>query len=237
MKTSNKILLGTFFTLLFIILAVHITLYAKYKKGDYTLVSDDMWPTNMITYSLENVKYVSLDNIDNITVSTSDSSKLQYDKADEGDENILSVIKKDDTLFLSGKSATRNEGRWYRRTHLSLAGLLPLKVTNSQIHVGVSAKKSLAPLSMDIMLDRSFMDVNNRSKNALSFGTFKINAINKSRIDLFNLTTNFLDVKLDDSFLEENTLTADSIRVITDPSSKLELTGKNLVKAKIISNE
>ena len=237
MKTSNKILLGTFFTLLFIILAVHITLYAKYKKGDYTLVSDDMWPTNMITYSLENVKYVSLDNIENITVSTSDSNKLQYDKADEGDENILSVIKKDDTLFLSGKSTTRNEGRWYRRTHLSLAGLLPLKVTNSQIHVGVAAKKSIVPLSMDIMLDRSFMDVNNRSKNALSFGTFKINAINKSRIDLFNLTTNFLDVKLADSFLEENTLTADSIRVITDPSSKLELTGKNLVKAKIISNE
>jgi hypothetical protein len=237
MKTSNKILLGTFFTLLFIILAVHITLYAKYKKGDYTLVSDDMWPTNMITYSLENVKYVSLDNIENITVSTSDSNKLQYDKADEGDENILSVIKKDDTLFLSGKSATRNEGRWYRTTHLSLAGLLPLKVTNSQIHVGVSAKKSRAPLSMDIMLDRSFMDVNNRHKNALSFGTFKINAINKSRIDLYNLTTNFLDVKLDDSFLKENTLTADSIRVITDPDSKLELTGKNLVKAKIISNE
>jgi hypothetical protein len=237
MKTSNKILLGTFFTLLFIILAVHITLYAKYKKGDYTLVSDDMWPTNMITYSLENVKYVSLDNIENITVSTSDSNKLQYDKADEGDENILSVIRKDDTLFLSGKSATRNEGRWYRTTHLSLAGLLPLKVTNSQIHVGVSAKKSLVPLSMDIMLDRSFMDVNNRHKNALSFGTFKINAINKSRIDLYNLTTNFLDVKLDDSFLEENTLTADSIRVITDLDSKLELTGKNLVKAKITSNE
>ena len=237
MKTSNKILLGTFFTLLLILFAVHITLYAKYKKGDYTLVSDDMWPANMITYSLENVKYVSLDNIDNITVSTSDSSKLQYDKADEGDENILSVVRKDDTLFLSGKSATRNEGRWYRKTHLSLAGLLPLKVINSQIHVVVSAKKSLAPLSMDIMLDRSFMDVNNRHKNALSFGTFKINAINKSRIDLYNLTTNFLDVNLENSSLEENTLMADSIRVMTDLESKLALTGKNLVKAKIISNE
>jgi hypothetical protein len=237
MKTSNKILLGTFFTLLLIILAVHIAIYAKYKKGDYTLVSDDMWPTNMITYSLENVKYVSLDNIENITVSTSDSSKLQYDKAEEGDENMLSVTRKDDTLFLSGKSTTRNEGRWYRRTHLSLARLLPLKVTNSQIHVGVSAKKSLAPLSMDIMLDRSFMDVNNRHKNALSFGTFKINAINKSRIDLYNLTTNFLDVNLENSSLEENTLIADSIRVMTDLDSKLELTGKNLVKAKIISNE
>jgi hypothetical protein len=90
---------------------------------------------------------------------------------------------------------------------------------------------------MDIMLDRSFMDVNNRNKNALSFGTFKINAINKSRIDLYNLATNFLDVNLENSSLEENTLTADSIRVMTDLNSKLELTGKNLVKAKIISNE
>jgi len=116
--------------------------------------------------------------------------------------------------------------------------LLPLKIVNSKIHVGIEPPKTnLAPVAIDIMLDGSFMDVNNRRKDAISFGTFKINAINKSTIHLYKLTTNFLDVSLSDSFLEETTLVADSIRLVTDAASKFELSGKNLVKAKIVAHE
>jgi len=238
MKTSNKILLGTFLAVLLILLSVHIALYAKYKKGEYKIAGDDMWPTNMITYSLEDVKYVSVDNLENVVIRQGDSSKLRYDKPIKGDENMLSVTRKDDTLFLSGKSTLNKKGRWYRPTSLSLAGLLPLKIVNSKIHVGIEPPKTnLAPVAVDIMLDGSFMDVNNRRKDAISFGTFKINAINKSTIHLYKLTTNFLDVSLSDSFLEETTLVADSIRLVTDAASKFELSGKNLVKAKIVAHE
>ncbi len=237
MKTSNKILLSTFFVGLLILISVHVALYAKFKKGDYTLVSDDMWPTNMITYSLEDVKYVSVDNLENLVIRQGDSSKLRYDKPIEGDENMLSVTKKNDTLFLHGKGTSNKDGRWYRATSLSLAGLLPLKIANSKIHVGIELKSNVQPVPMDVVLYNSVMEVNIRGKNAISFGTFKINAINKSRINLYNLTTNFLDVTLKDSFLEETTLVADSIRLMTDMDSKFELSGKNLVKAKILSYE
>ncbi len=235
MKTSNKILLGTFLTALLIIISLHIALYAKYKKGDYTLVGDDMWPTNMVTYSLRDIKYVSVDNVENVSIHAADSSKLQYDKAVEGDENILSVTNRNDTLFLLGKSNGNSPGRWYRRTHLSLAGPLPIKIINSDLHV--QDPKTSNPISMDITLDRSFMEVNNRQNTTTNFAGLKITASNDSRISLFNVRTHLLDITLKNSFLEETTLIADSISITTDQASKLQLSGKNLSKARIVTHE
>lgn len=236
MKTSNKILLGTFLIALLILAGIHIALFAKYKKGEFTLVGDDMWPTNMLTYSLENVKYVSVENIESITIHKGDTSKLQYDKNTEYDDNLLSITRKQDTLFLSGKSARNPDGKWYRNTVLSLNGPLPVKLINSRLVVVDG--KGTAPAFLDVMLDRSSLVVaHNNQKNTASFETFKVNAINKSRIDLRDLNTGFLDVRLNDSSLEENLLTADSIRIMTDMASTLELSGKNLIKAKITSYE
>jgi hypothetical protein len=235
MKTSNKILLVTFFTVLLIMVSVHVALYAKYKKGDFSAVNDDMWPMNMISQSLTGINYVSVDNVENITIQAGDSSELQYDKAMEGDENILSVTRKADTLFLTGKSTKNNNGRWYRRTNLSIAGLLPVRITNSKLNINSS--KTNQPLVMDISLDEAFMDVNNDSQTPLNFSLLKVNAVHGSRINLFNATINSLDVTLKNSFLEETTLNADSIMIATDASSKIQLSGKNLQKAKIVSHE
>lgn len=234
MKTSNKILLGAFLTSLLIIISVHVALYAKYKKGEFTLVSDDMWPTNMVTYSLHNVKYISVDNIENLTIQASDSSNLKYDKPGDGDGNILSVTKKNDTLFLSGKGDRNSPGRWYRTTHLSLADLLPVMISNSNVHLQNAKNNKL--ISIDLRLDKSSMDVNNRQNVITNFSSFKIEAINKSRINLFNVTTHVLDVKLKDSFLEESNLQADSISITTDLASKIQLSGTNFLKAKIVNN-
>lgn len=235
MKTSNKILLSAFFATLLIIISVHVAIYAKYKSGDYTIVTDDMWPTNMITYSLTDIKYVSVDNVENITIHGGDSSKLQYDKAEDGEENVLDVRRKNDTLFLLGKSTRSAHGRWYKRTHLSLAGPLPIKIINSQLHV--QDPKTSNPISMDITLDKSFMEVNNRQNTTTNFANLKITASNDSRISLFNVRTHLLDITLKNSFLEETTLIADSISITTDQASKLQLTGKNLNKAKIVTHE
>lgn len=237
MKTSNKILLSAFLATLLIIVSVHIALYAKYKNGDYALITDDMWPTNMVTYSLSDIKYVSVDNVENVTINAADSSKLQYDKPGEDDENTLTVTKKDDTLFVLGKSVNNNNnnGRWYRRTNLSLAGPLPVKIINSQLQV--QSAKTTIPISMDITLDKSFMEVNNRQSSTSNFSTLKIDATNGSRISLFKVNAHLLDVRLRNSFLEENTLSADSINVMTDLASKIQLSGKNFLKAKILTYE
>ena len=62
MKTSNKILVSAFVLALLILVSVHLTLYAKYKKGEFTIISNE-WQPNLATLSLDNIKYLSVDNI------------------------------------------------------------------------------------------------------------------------------------------------------------------------------
>ena len=236
MKTSNKILLGAFFTAMLIILSIHITLYAKYKKGEYKIAEDEMWLPNMLTYPLEDVKYVSLENLDNITITPGDSTKLQYEKADEDDDNILSVTKNHDTLFLKGQSVGKTEGRWYRRTNLTLAGLLPLRAINSRMYVH-QPKNTGTRISFDILLDSSFLEVNRGQRDTINFDTFKVSALKKSRIYLFKSNSTFLNLQLNNSSFEEDDFFADSINVMATPESKLEMSAGNLVKAKIVPYE
>lgn len=236
MKTSNKILLGAFFTAMLIILSIHITLYAKYKKGEYKIAEDEMWLPNMLTYPLEDVKYVSMENLDNITIIPGDSTKLQYEKADEDDDNILSVTKNHDTLFLKGQSVGKTEGRWYRRTNLTLAGLLPLRAINSRMYVH-QPKNPGTPISFDILLDSSFLEVNRGQRDTINFDTFKVSALKESRIYLFKANSKFLNVQLNNSSFEEDDFFADSINVRANPESKLEMSARNLVKAKILPYE
>jgi hypothetical protein len=236
MKTSNKILLGAFLTAMLIIASIHITLYAKYKRGEYKIAEDEMWLPNMLTYPLADVKYVSLENLENINISQGDSTKLQYEKADEDDDNILSVTKNHDTLFLKGQSVGKTEGRWYRRTNLTLAGLLPLRAINSRMYMH-QPKNAGTPISFDILLDSSFLEVNRSQRDTIQFDAFNINAVKNSRVYLFKATTKFLNLHLNNSSFEEDDFVTDSISVMTDSDSRLKMSAGNLVKAKIVPNE
>jgi hypothetical protein len=80
MKTSNKILLVAFITALLILISINVAIYAKYREGEFTVMTDDYWMPNMASISMQDVKYVSLDNIENISVHVSDSNVLKYDK-------------------------------------------------------------------------------------------------------------------------------------------------------------
>lgn len=235
MKTSNKILLATFLTVLLIMISVHVALFAKYKKGDFIAVNDDMWPMNMISQSLTGINYVSLENVESLYIQAGDSSKLEYEKTERNEENSLQVIRKADTLFVTVKSNGNTNGKWYRRTQLSLSGLLPVHIKNA--HSYIRSSKTTQPLALDVSLDEAFMEVNNNSDERLNFSTLKANAVNGSQINLFNTTINDLDVTLRNSSLEETKLDTDSIKITTDAASKIQLSGKNLQKAKITSHE
>lgn len=234
MKTSNKILLGTFLTALLILASMHIALYAKFKNGEYTLVSDD-WHPNLASFSLDDVKHVSLDNIENVTLHFSDSSRLRYDKPGENEENILSVSKKNDTLFVVGKSKKANVGRWYKQTDLYLASNIEVKAINSQLHFGSGSAKA-ATNSINLSLDRALVDMN-RGEIVSRLDDVRISAVNRSTVMLNNVSIKRLNSFLDKSFLEGNNLTADSITINSDAASQIKLSAQNLSKAKLTVHE
>ncbi len=234
MKTSNKILIGSFLTALLILTSVHVALYAKYKKGDYTLISEDnMWPMDLSTHLLKDVKYVSLNNIGNISIRTADTSKLMYDKVEQGDEDGLTFTQNGDTLVVSGKN--NGGGNWYRRTELSLAEGMQVSMKQSGAHVRKS--KVAAPVSVSFSLDDSFIEFNEREEDAISYGMVRINAINDSKINLGKIKVDQLDINLRNSSFEEKNLFADSIHISADNTSSVKLGGENLIKAKFSAHE
>ena len=234
MKTSNKILIGSFLTALLILTSVHVALYAKYKKGDYTLMTDDnLWPIDLSTHLLKDVKYVSLNNIGNISIRTADTSKLMYDTVEKGDEDGLTFTQKGDTLVVSGKS--NSGGNWYRRTELSLSEGMQVSMKQTGAHVRKS--KLATPISISFSLDDSFIEFNEREEDAVSYGIVRINAINDSKIELRKIKINQLQINLKGSSLEEKNLTADSVRISADNTSSVKLGGENLTKAKFSAHE
>lgn len=234
MKTSNKILVSAFVVALLILISVHLTLYARYKKGEFRLVSNE-WQPNLATLSLDNVKYLSVDNIEHISVQLSDSSKLLYDKPNEKDEERLSFTKKDDTLFVTGRSEEGNI-RWYRKTDLYLSQNLSSKFTNSHIHL--RQKKTAAydrVLSFD--LDNSILDIDALGGSSSRSSALQISARNKSRISFGDVHVNRLQMQLNDSYVEEEKLFVDSILITTDSLSRIAFRAQNLTKAKLTDHE
>ncbi len=233
MKTSNKILVGAFVIALLILFSVHLTLYAKYKKGEFSIVSNE-WQPNLATLSLDNVKYLSVDNIDNISIHLSDSSKLLYDKPQEKDEETLSFTRKDDTLFVTGKNDQGNI-RWYKRADLYLSQNLASKFTNSQIHL--SQKKPIANSTLYFDLDNSELNIDQLGNTSSILSGLQISARNKSRISFGDVYVTTLQMQLRNSFVEEERLFADSISITTDSLSRISFRTPNLTKAKLTDYE
>jgi hypothetical protein len=192
-----------------------------------------MFPMDLSTHLLKDVKYVSLNNIGNISIRTADTSKLMYDKIEKGDENALTFTQKGDTLVVSGKDNAG--GNWYRRTELSLSEGMQVSMKQSGAHV---RKSNVAtPVSINLSLDESFIEFNEREEGAASYGTVNINAVNDSRIDLRKLKINQLNINLKNSSFEEKELFADTIRITADKNSSVKLGGDNLPKAKFFAHE
>jgi hypothetical protein len=73
--------------------------------------------------------------------------------------------------------------------------------------------------------------------DTIRFDTFKVSALKDSKIYMFKANTKLLDVRLNKSSFEEDDLFADSINVMADPESRLEMRAGNLVKAKMVPYE
>jgi hypothetical protein len=100
MKKSNKLLLGGFLTLLLFITAMHVSLYAKYKAGHYTIYNEEEDLTQLAMQQYPNILFVSVRNVSAGTVKFSDVAQVEKD-TDDG----LQYVQKGDTLQITGNVA------------------------------------------------------------------------------------------------------------------------------------
>jgi hypothetical protein len=223
MKKSNKLLLGGFLTLLLFVTAIHLTLYAKYKSGDFTIFNadEDLAPLSLQQYP--NILFVSVQNVPQAAVRFSDVAGVE--KGKEGD---LQFIQRGDTLQITGKGALQG-------FESSAKFFLPHNATLSAFNSSLSfiADKKMAQHNQTIYLKKSTAIFYGGEKS-LQLGRLEVNASDSSFV-LFrgNSQVAQLNVQLSNSTIEATEANFDQLAIATDSLSHIAMTTKQLLKASI----
>ena len=95
MKTSNKILLGVFLTILLLSATINLMVYAKYKRGQYEpFVREE---ERLTSVNLPAAKHVSITALCRVEIINSAAPKLEVRK---GEENGITYKMVGDTLVI-----------------------------------------------------------------------------------------------------------------------------------------
>jgi hypothetical protein len=122
MKKSNKILLTYFLLGLFAVTAVHVTLYAKYKRGDY-VPFDKAEDKRMEVIALPNIKYVSVTGLQRCNIFPATEPKMKRFRM-PGSRMKYTIIK--DTLIITADSGLTQQDMFDgRRGHQTVNLYLP----------------------------------------------------------------------------------------------------------------
>ena len=224
MKKSNKLLLGGFLAGLLLITAIHVTLYAKYKAGNYTIykAEDDLAAHPIQTFP--NILFVSVRNVREATVKFSDVAGVVKDEA----AGVV-YVRKGDTLLITGMDSTNNNDFNY-----PVALHLPYNATVSVFNSFLSFKpgKKSAESNSTIYLQKShalFSGIGNQ----LQLGHLKVVADSSTAKFVGNTQVSNLEVQLSASSIEYTDGDFGQLSIVTDSVSHISLQSKHLLKANI----
>lgn len=222
MKNSNKLLLGGFLTVILLISAIHITLYAKYRSGDYTIYNDDL--QSMVMQSFPHVKFVSISNVANVAVRFSDSMKVEKLEGNE-----IRYTQRGDTLHIAATD-TSAQNRYWDEVTINIPPNATLYAFNTMLTFK-SIKKGEANNSI-IYLDKSEA-VFSSTNEPMKLASVNVTAVNNSRVTFGKTVINNLQVRLLNSSIETDEAIIDQLSIKTDSLSRLSLNAKHFSKAKL----
>lgn len=240
MKTSNKILLGTFLLVLVIITAIHAAIYAKYKRNDF-ITMQVLHDERYASYTLSNVQALSLISLGNVKIVPSDTAKLEIEK-DGGKELRHDIVN--GVLTIKGDSVVDHWSNSFDRVRNSreviiyLPRIQHIQAEFSELDIQ-GVKDSLKALSFS--LDIANTDVHfsgNYEENKHSVNSFDQITVTKASHSTVNFSDNTfvkaLNLALDSTEFEDGGADFNSISINSDSKSSVKLSGKNIKKTKFI---
>ncbi len=218
-------LVGGFLAGLLLISAIQVTLYAKYKRGDYTLYKPESNLTSESMLTFPNVLFVSVYNVPNATVNFSDAARVEKDE-----ESSIKYVQKGDTLLITGSG-----GAHHRDANYPVALDLPYNATLSVFNSSLSFRTGSQTTESNpvINLRKSeawFLG----TKNPLRFGNVRVIATDSSTAAFRgNTQVNSLDVQLSNSSIVYTGGDVGRLSILTDTVSRISLEARLLAKANI----
>ncbi|MFL5773410.1 MAG: hypothetical protein ACJ75F_09645 [Flavisolibacter sp.] len=225
MKKSNKLLLVGFSIGLIMIAAIHITLYAKYKNGDYTIYNpeDDQVPNSMELFP--NILFVSIRNVPGASIRFADVAQVE-----KGQEDIIDYVRNGDTLLIRGKDSVHKLSLDIP-VMLNLPYKTMLSVYNSSLNFYPG--KNISQINPVLHLQHSNI-IFSGEYMPFSLEHVKLDASDHSAI-LFHSKTNVnqMEVRLMNSRFEYDEGELGELSIETDSVSRIALPSKLLMKANI----
>jgi hypothetical protein len=225
MKNSNKLLLIGFLAVVFLISAIHITLYAKYKAGDYTVYNPNDYLVPQAMQSFPNILVVSVHNLAGATVKFGDVAEVA-----KGDNDGIEYVQKGDTLLITGRDNGEQQRTW-REVAVQLPYNATLSLHNSSL--SFQAGKKTGEINPVLFLEKSEVFFSG-AKSPLQFGHVKVAASDDSKATFRgNTQINNLEVQLSNSSIVCSEGNFGQLSIVTDSLSHITLQSKLLVKANI----
>jgi len=214
-----------FLLLIFIITAIHFTIYARYKNGEYSIynVEDHLVPASM--ESFPGIRFISVRDIPGATAKFGDIAQVEKDV-----EHGIQYSRNGDTLVIAGKNGV-NQRVIRDRVVFTFPYNATLFFFNSSLTLMTGSKS--AEINVELHLQKSsalFFGTN----NPLRFGHMKVVAADSS-IAAFQGNTQIsnFEVQLSASAIEYGEGNFDQLSIVTDSVSRISLQTKHLLKAKI----
>lgn len=228
MRTSNKILLGTLIFTILILTAVHIALFAQYKSGNIEVIKD-FRRNQFEEHVLNNVHYILMNDVEEMTVTPSDTLSLSIRKSDEDRVNYRVV---GDTLLIQLDSADKvAQERDYLPLSLRVPQTIPVEARNSSLKFRGGFDSATA-ISQTFILKQSALAVDADERYPSQYWSrLIIQASEHSNIRLSFLS--FIDsaaVTLSNSNLLDDGATFEKLNLVADDESRVQLLLKNLRK-------
>ena len=231
MRTSNKIIVGIFLAPLIILTAIHVTLYAKYKSGNYVSmkkVTEDRFTRLALTHIIS----VSVYGLNNFNIIPSDTATLEMEKLQN---DRLHYVVNGDSLVIRADSTSETNGNFprnYQAINLYLPGNATIYANNSSIDLFGTAD-SLKAASYRFTLNNS-SDLETRQRDdrpTFHFKELLIGATPSCKIALSpGCRVNSMDLNLQDTEFTDNSASIDNLKIIADKKSLITLRGDNLLK-------
>lgn len=222
MKKSNKLLAAGFVLVVSLVTALHLTLYANYKNGNYTIVSEDD-PQTMRSFPA--VKYVSIKDLSGATITFGEVAQVKKTV-----EKTVQFIQRGDSLIITG-SGRNNREQIVTPVSVTLPYSITLQIANA--HLFVRAGRKPAGNNPVIDLQRSQI-IFSGERGSLLFDQLKLTAADSSAV-LFEGDTQISDlvIQLSNSAIEHKEGKLGQLSILTDSLSRIALQAKHLLNAKI----
>lgn len=237
MKTSNKILLGTVAFIMLIFTAIHVALYAKYKKGEFVTVAQ-LHDENYAKHVITGVTKIDAWGLNNIEIIPSDTLKIELEKKNDR-ETKVTYEQKGDVLVVKGGTKEVNKSTGKEEVYRSYSPVIIYLPSNTTITVN----------DCDIRLNgaadttKAFTHIIHAKNTDVTFGEWRGDDKKSSYFSNISLTSNGgrveflrgasfkeLNLSLTENEVNDQGFTTDKLTLNADDKSNISLKGANLKK-------